>query len=44
MVNDLPANAEDVGLIPGLEEGKATTPVFLPRKLRGQRSLESYSP
>ena len=27
-----------------LEEGIATTPVFLPRESHGQRSLVSYSP
>ena len=27
-----------------LEEGMATTPVFLPRKFLGQRSLAGYSP
>jgi len=27
-----------------LEEGIATTPVFLPGKSRGQRSLAGYSP
>ena len=27
-----------------LEEGIATTPVFLPRESHGQRSLASYSP
>ena len=27
-----------------LEEGMATTPVFLPGEFRGQRNLEGYSP
>ena len=27
-----------------LEEGKATTPIFLPGESHGQRSLEGYSP
>ena len=27
-----------------LEEGRATTPVFLPGKSHGQRSLAGYSP
>ena len=46
-----PANAGDAGdygSIPGSgrspEEGIATTPVFLPGKSRGQRSLAGYSP
>ena len=41
-------NAGNLGLTPGLgrslEEDLATTPVFLPGDLHGQRSLESYSP
>ena len=42
-------NAGDPGLIPGLgrfpEEGKwQHTPVFLPGKSHGQRSLVDYSP
>ena len=44
MVKNLPANAGDTGLIPGLErspgEGNSNlTPVFLPGKSHGQRSL-----
>ena len=41
-------NAGDVGLIPGLKaplkEEMATTPVFLPGKSHGQRSLVGCSP
>ena len=41
-------SAEDPGLIPGSGrspgEGKATTPVFLPGELLGQRTLVGYSP
>ena len=41
-------NAGDPGSIPGLgrspEEGNATTPVLLPGKFHGQRSLVGYSP
>ena len=53
MVKNLPANAGDVrdtGSIPGLgwedplEEGMATTPVFLPGESHGQGSLVGYSP
>ena len=44
-----PANAEDVGSIPGSGrspgEGKQQPiPVFLPGKSHGQRSLVGYSP
>ena len=44
VVKNLPANAGDTGLIPGLErssgEGNSNlTPVFLPGKSHGQRSL-----
>ena len=42
MVKNLPANAGDVGLIPGLEGspgGGLGTPVFLSGKSHGQRSL-----
>ena len=52
MVKDLPASAGDagvVGSIPGL--GKIPwrrkwqlTPVFLPGKFHGQRSMAGYSP
>ena len=42
------ANAEDVGLIPGLgrplEEEMATHSSILPGKSHGQRSLAGYSP
>ena len=48
MVKNLPANSGDAGLIPGLEdpleEEVATTPVLLPGKFHGQRSLVDYSP
>ena len=47
MVKNLPANAEDANLIPGLgdtlEKEMATTPVFLPGKSHGQRSFVGYS-
>ena len=44
MVKNLPANAGDVGLIPGLERfpggsPRQPTPVFLPGESHGQRSL-----
>ena len=52
MVKNLPANAGDVGdmssspeLGRSLGEGKwQLTPVFLPEKFLGQRSLAGYSP
>ena len=49
MVKYLPADAGDVGLIPGLGRslwrGKwQPTPVFLPGKSHGQRSLGGCSP
>ena len=49
MVKNLPVNARNVGLIPGLGsspgEGKwQPTPVFLPGKFHGQMSLVSYIP
>ena len=48
MVKNLPANAGDTGLIPGLEDPWRRkwqpTPVLLPRKSHGQRSLAGYSP
>ena len=51
MVKNPSANAGDtgdVGLIPGSGrspgEGNGNTPVFLPRKFHGQRSLAGYSP
>ena len=41
-------NAEDLGLIPGSGrspgEGNGNTPVFLPGKFHGQRSLVVYIP
>ena len=52
LVKDLPANAgdtRDVGLIPGSgrfpgEGNTGNTPVVLPGKFHGQRSLTGYSP
>ena len=48
MVKNLPAKLGDTGLITGLEESlekeMATTPVFLPGKSHGQKSLAGYSP
>ena len=49
MIKNLSANAGDAGSIPELGrspgEGKwQRTPVFLPGKFRGQRSLAGYSP
>ena len=49
MIKNLPPNAGDEGSIPGLGRcsgeviGKPT-PVFLPEKSHGQRSLVGYSP
>ena len=47
MVKNLPANAGDVGLIHGSEDPQEMewppTPVFLPGKSHGQRSLAGYS-
>ena len=47
MVKNLPAKLGDTGLITGLEESlekeMATTPVFLPGKSHGQKSLAGYS-
>ena len=45
MVNNLPANAGDpwVRKIPWRRESQPT-PIFLPGKSHGQRSLVSYSP
>jgi len=45
----LPANLGDMGLMHGLEKMTwrrklQTTPVFLPGKSHGQRSLVGYSP
>ena len=51
MVKNPPANVgdmRDTGSIPGwgrsLEKEMATTPVFLPGKFHGQKSLAGYSP
>ena len=48
MVRNLPANAGDAGLIPGLGRSRSRkqqpTPVFLFGKSHGQRSLAGYSP
>ena len=49
VVKNLPAKARDLGLIPGLGRSprrrkEQTTPVFLPGKPPGQRSLVGYSP
>ena len=46
MIKNLPANAEDVGSIPGLGRSPGEghlTPVIVPGKLHGQRSLVGYS-
>jgi len=48
MVKNLPAMQEtqvqSLGQEDPLEKGMATTPVFLPGKFQGQRSLVGYSP
>ena len=44
MVNNLPVIQETQGQEDSLEMGMATTPVFLPGKSHGQRSLVGYSP
>ena len=46
MVKNPPANAEDLGSVPGLGKKRKwhPTPVFLPGKSRGQRYLMGYSP
>ena len=48
VVKNPPANAGDLSSIPGSgrspEEKWQPTPVFLPEKFHGQRSLASYSP
>ena len=48
MVKNLPANAEDrvrsLGQGDPLEKETQLTPVFLPEKSHGQRSLVGYSP
>ena len=45
-VKNLPANAGDTGLIPGLEDAleKKWQPTLLPRESHEQKSLVSYSP
>ena len=47
-VKNLPANSGDSGLIPGLGRSPwrkkwQSTPVFLPEKSQGQRSLMGYT-
>ena len=48
VVKSLPANAGDIGSIPGLgrslEKEMATHSIFLPGEFCGQRSLVDYSP
>ena len=49
MLKNLPANTGDMGSVPGsgISHGKGNwlpTPVFLPGKSHGQRSLAGYSP
>ena len=47
MVKNLPANAGDLGSIPGLARSPGewlSTPVFLPGESHGLRNLVSYSP
>ena len=49
VIKNPPANAGDTGSIPGSgrspgEGERQPTPVFLPGKFHGQRSLEGYSP
>ena len=44
MIKNLPANAGDKGLTPGQRSKWQPTPVFLPGKSHGQRSLAGYSP
>ena len=45
VVKNPPANAGGMGSTPGLERspGEENTPVFLPRKSRGQKSLVGYT-
>ena len=49
MIKNLSVNVEDTGSIPGLGSspregnGNPPTPVFLPEKSHGQRSLAGYS-
>ena len=48
VVKNPPANAEDMGLVPALGRSPGEkwqpTPVFLPGKFHGQRSLAGYRP
>ena len=47
MIKNLPANAGDVGSIPGSERSPGESngnPLFLPGKSHGQRSLAGCSP
>ena len=44
MVNMTPANAGDMGSIPRSGRSPGASPVFLPEKSQGQRSLAGYSP
>ena len=49
VVKNPPANAGDVGSIPGLERSpwrreRLPTPIFLPGEFHEQRSLAGYSP
>ena len=47
MVKNLPANAEDTGSTPGKIPWRSKwqpTPVFMPGKSHGQKSLEGYRP
>ena len=44
MIKNLPDNAGDKGLTPGQRSKWQPTPVFLPGKSHGQRSLAGYSP
>ena len=49
VVKNPPANVEDTGSVPGLgtslgEVNGKLTPVFLPGKSHGQRSLADYNP
>ena len=45
VVKNLPANAGDAGSTPGSRRSPGEpTPVFLPQKSHGQRSLMGYSP
>ena len=44
VVRNLPASAEDAGLKISWRKKRQPTPVFLPGKSHGQRSLAGYSP